>query len=55
MQLRQYFGQVQDLPLHLVDFCRGNPCGCPIVGRFSKIDMPDRYKGKSDASCFESR
>ena len=36
---RKYFGQVQDLPLRLVDSCRGNPCGCPDVGRFSKIDI----------------
>ena len=34
-----YFGQAQDLPLHLADSRRGNPCGCPAVDRFSKIDI----------------
>ena len=44
----QYCEQSQDLPLRLVDVCcRGNPCGCPVVGQFSKIDISvSRYESR---------
>ena len=45
--VRIFNGQVQDLPLHFGDFCRGNPCGCPTVGQFSKIDRAvSRYESR---------
>ena len=31
-------GRHKTCPYILVESCRGNPCGCPAVGRLSKID-----------------
>ena len=38
------FGQAQDLPLRLIESCRGNPRGCPslVFILFTKIRVNSR-------------